>query len=124
MDDLGKLIGLLLLGLFLALAYFGGMWWTVRMLPRFRRPGLVLAVSTAVRLTIVIGVLALLITDHWGDFFICLLGFVGGRLLLSWYATKGRAARGRGETATATSEVGSASPGGVTEPPSVDQDPG
>lgn len=120
MDDLGKLIGLLLLGLFLALAYFGGMWWTVRMLPRFRRPGLVLAVSTAVRLTIVIGVLALLITDHWGDFFICLLGFVGGRFLLSWYA-----ARGRGETAADASEGVSAAPERLPEtPPAVDRGAG
>ena len=119
MDDLGKTIGLLLLGLFLALAYFGGMWWTVRMLPRFRRPGMVLAVSTAVRLTIVIGVLALLITDHWGDFFICLLGFVGGRVLLSWYAAKGR-----GETASEPATGRPASADRVTEPTSgVDQDP-
>ncbi len=84
MSEIAPAVGLFVLGLALAVVYFGGLWWTVRRLDAARRPGLLLSVSTILRLALVIGVLAMLVTDHWRDFFICLAGFLIGRALLHW----------------------------------------
>ena len=86
MNEFGPPLALFVLGLFLAVVYFGGLWWTLRRLATTRRPGMLLTASTILRLAVVIAVLALLVTDDWRDFFIALAGFLTGRVLLGrWF---------------------------------------
>lgn len=85
MSDGWTAAAVFVLGLGLALVYYGGFRWTVRRLESVRRPAMLLAVSTAVRLAIVIGVLAMLVADEWRHFFIALVGFLAGRFALERY---------------------------------------
>jgi len=85
MSDAWTAVAVFLLGLALAAVYYSGFRWTVRHLESVRRPAMLLAVSTVVRLAIVIGVLTMLVADGWRDFFIALAGFLIGRFGLEQY---------------------------------------
>jgi F1F0 ATPase subunit 2 len=71
------------LGLALAGAYFGGLWWTVARLPRWRRPGWALAASFVVRGALLLTVLALLARQGVVPLLLALVGFLGARVALS-----------------------------------------
>jgi F1F0 ATPase subunit 2 len=57
--------------------YFGGLWWTVRRLPRSRQPHVLAFASFALRLTAVVGAVVALAFWHW----LCALGAMAGLLV-------------------------------------------
>ncbi len=70
-------------GLLLGIGYFGGLWWTVRQLPRVRRAGRFYFGSLVLRLSAVLTVFYLLLTiQGWPSLAACLLGLVVSRLVL------------------------------------------
>jgi len=74
-------VGLFLLGMALSLGYFGGLWWTVRRLPRSRHPWLLYGVSTATRLGLLLATLLGIARGGGGGagLIFCLAGFVIAR---------------------------------------------
>jgi len=81
------------LGLALGGAYFGGLWWTLARLPRWRRPGWALAVSFAVRGPLLLVALALLARQGVVPLLLALVGFLIARVALSaWLKTAGEPA--------------------------------
>lgn len=72
-------------GLLLGALYFGGLWWTVRRMPRVRHSLNWYFVSLIVRLVIVlICFYGVLIYSGWEQLTASLFGFVAARLLLIW----------------------------------------
>ena len=69
-------------GLGLGGAYFGGLWWTVRRLPRARRPALLTLASLVVRLALLLGGLYAVTGGDWRALAAALLGFVLARAVL------------------------------------------
>lgn len=81
------------LGLALGGAYFGGLWWTLARLPRWRRPGWALAVSFAVRGPLLLVALALLARQGVVPLLLALVGFLVARVALSaWLKAAGEPA--------------------------------
>ncbi len=71
-------------GTVLGLAYFGGLLWTVRRLPRSSRPWLLAGLSFLVRTVVVVGVLVVLArTGSVVALATSLLGFLGARIVLT-----------------------------------------
>jgi F1F0 ATPase subunit 2 len=76
----------LLAGLALGAMYFGGLWLTVRALPKSRRPAALTLVSFWARTALVAAGFALLIGQRWQYAFGCVLGFLMARLFLTrWH---------------------------------------
>ena len=71
------------LGLASGAAYFGGLWWTLARLPRWRRPGWVLAASFAVRGPLLLVLLALLAREGVVPLLLALAGFLVARVVLA-----------------------------------------
>jgi F1F0 ATPase subunit 2 len=81
------------LGLALGGAYFGGLWWTLARLPRWRRPGWALAASFAVRGPLLLVALALLARQGVVPLLLALAGFLVARVALSaWLKAAGEPA--------------------------------
>jgi len=80
---IGGAVAAVALGLGLGAAYFGGLWWTLARLPRWRRPGWVLAASFAVRGPLLLVVLALLARRGVVPLLLALAGFLVARVLLA-----------------------------------------
>lgn len=78
------------LGLALGGAYFGGLWWTLARLSRWRRPGWALAVSFAIRGPLLLVALALLARQGVVPLLLALAGFLVARVALSaWLRSAG-----------------------------------
>jgi F1F0 ATPase subunit 2 len=81
------------LGLALGGAYFGGLWWTLARLPRWRRPGWALAASFAIRGPLLLVALALLARQGVVPLLLALAGFLVARVALSaWLKAAGEPA--------------------------------
>jgi len=65
-----------LVGMGTGIAYFGGLWWTVRQLPLVRQPALLTLGSFLVRTGISLTAFYLASGGHWERILICLLGFM------------------------------------------------
>lgn len=61
--NIPNLLGLFLVGLSLGYLYFGGLWFTLRRLPRWRRPFLGMGLSWLTRLTVLLGLGGVLLRD-------------------------------------------------------------
>lgn len=73
-------------GIVLGLAYFGGLWWTVRRLPSSRRPGLWITASVLLRLALLLPILYLLLQLGFAPFAATVGGFIVARIALSrWF---------------------------------------
>jgi F1F0 ATPase subunit 2 len=73
----------LLGGGILGALYFGGLWWTVRLMPDARHPLRLYFGSLMARLAIVlVGFWYLLVGSGWQQLVACLIGFVGARVVL------------------------------------------
>lgn len=73
-------------GILLGVLYFGGLWWTVRCMPRVRRPLNLYFRSLVVRLAVVLaGFYALLIHVDWTQFSASLIGFIAARMVIVGY---------------------------------------
>ena len=69
-------------GAALGLFYFGGLWLTVRRLPRSRRPGLLLLGSFLVRSAVVVPGFYFVMGGRWERLLACLVGFLAARTVL------------------------------------------
>lgn len=65
--------------------YFAGLWVTVSRLPDARRPMLLLAGSTVVRLALLLGAIYLIMDGRWERLVACVLGILVARTaILVW----------------------------------------
>jgi F1F0 ATPase subunit 2 len=71
-------------GIVLGGMFYGGLWWTVRRGLRSARPGLWFLASSLLRMAIALGGLYAVSGGDWRRLFACLLGFVVGRILVTW----------------------------------------
>jgi len=67
------------LGTVLGVAFFGGLWWTVRKSLYSKRPALWLFGSMLLRISIVTAGFYIFAGRHWGRLLLCLLGFIAAR---------------------------------------------
>ncbi len=70
-------------GLALGLVYFGGLWLTIRQLPKARRPVELFFISLILRSGIALFGFYLVLGNHWERAIACLVGFLLARLILS-----------------------------------------
>jgi len=73
----------LLAGLGLGMLFFGGLWLTVRALPRSRYPAALMLGSFWGRTALVVAGFVLAIGRRWQNAVACLLGFLVARLVLA-----------------------------------------
>ena len=78
---LALLLGLLA-GVALGLVYFGGLWWTVRRVPSWRRPERALLASFVVRALLVLPAFVVLALQGPGPLVAALAGFLVARVAL------------------------------------------
>ena len=90
MSWLPPLVLALAAGLGLGLFYFGGLWLTVRRLPRSRHPVPLLLASFAARTAVAVAGFFFVTGDRWERGLVCLGGFVAGRFALTSRLRPGR----------------------------------
>jgi F1F0 ATPase subunit 2 len=70
-------------GALLGVLYFGGLWWTVRRVPRSRAPVNLYFASLVVRLVLLLAAFyGMLVAYGWPALAVAAFGFLGARLLL------------------------------------------
>ncbi|MDF1522743.1 MAG: ATP synthase subunit I [Trueperaceae bacterium] len=92
--DAATLVGAFALGLALGAGYFGGLWWTLARMDRWRRPAVALAVSFALRAGLALAVFAALARLGLAPLGAAFLGFVAVRLVASWRLARDRSPGG------------------------------
>lgn len=104
-------IAAVVLGLALGAGYFGGLWWTLSTLSRWRRPGVTLLLSFALRGAVVVAAFVLLARAGLVPLALAFAGFLVARVVMvAWLrpvrtnpsgtadeAAGGRGSAGRGE---------------------------
>jgi F1F0 ATPase subunit 2 len=86
----------LVAGTGLGAVHFGALWWTVRRLPRLRRPGRWLALSAALRFVVVLAGFVALVRVHPLALLAALMGFLLARLAATrWLGGTAEAASDR-----------------------------
>lgn len=73
----------LLAGFGLGIVFFGGLWMTVRRLPRSPHPGLLTVASFWGRTAIVVSGFILVMGGRWENAVVCLAGFMLARFVLT-----------------------------------------
>ncbi|MET3131449.1 F1F0 ATPase subunit 2 [Oxalobacteraceae bacterium GrIS 1.11] len=81
MNDMAMLMGAALGGVVLGALFFGGLWWTVRRSLAARAPALWLLASLLLRMAGALAGIYMIGAGDWRRLLVCLLGFVGARLL-------------------------------------------
>lgn len=76
------LIAALVIGFALGVFYFGGLWLTVRRLPKIESPALWLLLSFVIRMTVLLGGLYLVMGGRWERLLAGLGGVLLARVLL------------------------------------------
>jgi F1F0 ATPase subunit 2 len=84
MNEIPSLILALAAGVLLGAIFFGGLWWTIRRGISSNHPALWFLGSMLLRTSIVLGGFFLVGRGHWERLLACLLGFVIGRLVVTW----------------------------------------
>lgn len=69
-------------GLLLGVAYFGGLWWTVKRAVSSEQPALWFFGSLLVRMSITLTGFYFVGREHWERWLLCLLGFVLARIVV------------------------------------------
>ena len=88
---------LVLLGGFaLGIVFYGGLWLTVRALPKSRTAVLLALASLWGRTALVVGGLLLAMDASWQRALVCLIGFAAARILLSRWVPRQDLPRPRG----------------------------
>ena len=77
-----SLVPALIAGLALGVFYFGGLWLTVRRLPKARQPALLTLGSLTGRLGVTLMGVYLVTGGHWAKIGVCFLGFFVMRTIL------------------------------------------
>ena len=85
-------------GMGLGTFYFGGLWLTVKRLPKVRRPALLSMCSFFGRLGIILFGFYLIMDGHWERMMVCMIGFLlmRGILIRVWGPVRGRRPEVRG----------------------------
>lgn len=71
-------------GFVLGVLFYGGLWWTVNRAADVSRPALTLLGSALLRIGIALGGFYLVAGVEWSRMVLCLLGFLVGRLAVTW----------------------------------------
>ena len=85
---------MLMAGFSLGMLFFGGLWLTVRALPKSRHPTMLALSSFWGRATMVIVGFILLPAGSWQKALICLAGFVVARIVLTRWLSRSTAEKG------------------------------
>ena len=72
-----------LIGAVLGAVYLAALWINVQQITRARRPGVVLAIGAAARITFLLGAFYLVTGGDWQRLVACLLGFLLARLIVT-----------------------------------------
>jgi F1F0 ATPase subunit 2 len=83
MNELLSLAIALITGVFIGGIYFGALWWTVKKGSLSKQPGLWFLGSLLFRTSLALAGFYLIARDHWENLFVCLLGFVIARLIVT-----------------------------------------
>jgi F1F0 ATPase subunit 2 len=73
-----------MVGVALGAIFFGGLWWTVRKGVLSKQPAYWFFVSLLLRMSITLAGFYLVGRGNWKRLLLCLLGFVMGRLIVTW----------------------------------------
>lgn len=73
----------LLAGFALGVLFYGGLWFTIRALPRSRNPTLLVLASFWLRTALAVGGFVLAMAGRWQNAVVCLLGFTLARFVLA-----------------------------------------
>ncbi len=98
MSEVVILITAFAAGIGLGTFYFGGLWLTVKRLPKVRRPALLSMCSFFGRLGIILFGFYLIMDGHWERMIVCMIGFLvmRGILVRVWGPVRGRRSEVRG----------------------------
>jgi F1F0 ATPase subunit 2 len=91
----------LLAGGALGLVFYAGLWWTVRCVATFRRPGLGILASLLLRTGVTLGGFYLVAGRDWARLLACLAGFVLARVAVTWLTRLPASTNGPSRAATA-----------------------
>ncbi len=69
-------------GIFLGLLFYGGLWWSVRLLPAVSHPVLWILSSFIFRVMVTVGGIVLLTDGDWRKVAFALFGFVATRVVM------------------------------------------
>lgn len=75
----------LLAGFCLGVVFYGGLWLTVRALPKSRHPAMLALGSLWGRTAVVLVGFVLTTAGHWRNAVVCLAGLVFARISLRWF---------------------------------------
>ncbi len=70
-------------GIFISVFYHGGLWWTVKSLPRSRSPVLLSIGSFYLRMTVTMGVFYIVMQNDWRRLAVCLAGFMAVKFVMT-----------------------------------------
>jgi len=92
MSEVAILITAFAAGIGLGTFYFGGLWLTVKRLPKVKRPALLSMCSFFGRLGIIIFGFYLIMDGHWERIMVCMIGFLvmRGILVRHWGPGRGK----------------------------------
>jgi F1F0 ATPase subunit 2 len=82
-------------GVSLGAFFFGGLWWTVRKGVSSQRPAVWFMGSMLVRMGATLGGFYLVGRGRWDRLVVCLLGFLGARLVVTWLLRGSRESQAR-----------------------------
>ena len=94
MAELTPILVALLAGFGLGVLFFGGLWLTVRALPKSRYPAALMLGSLWGRTALVVAGFVVVINRRWQNALVCLLGFLIARLVLARWIPGRKAAKG------------------------------
>lgn len=85
MNEVLPLLLVIVVGFFLGVLFFGGLWWTVHKRLSSTRPAQWFIGSLVLRTTIVLAGLYFVGRDDWQKLMFCLLGFIIARIIITRY---------------------------------------
>jgi F1F0 ATPase subunit 2 len=95
MSEISTVSLALLGGILLGAAFFGGLWWTIRLGVSSKQPAVWFSGSLLVRTAIVLAGFYLISRDDWRRLVSCLFGFVLARMVVTRLTRAPRQIRGQ-----------------------------
>lgn len=84
MSEIGPFVLAWLVGLLLGGIFFGGLWWTVRVIMVGKRAAAWLIGSLLLRMGIALTGFYLVAREHWQYLLLCVVGFMMARAIVKW----------------------------------------
>ena len=82
MNEISHIILILVAGIALGLFFFGGLWYTVKKVVNTKTPSIWFFLSYFLRISIILTGFYFVSSGKWQMLFICLLGFITGRIIV------------------------------------------